>query len=240
MGDPGNEQGQEDYEDFYEDVFEELSQFGEILNLAVCDNLAHHLSGNVYVQFREEEQAQAALQGLQGRYYEGRPIEGELSPVSDFRESTCRQFEESHCTRGGYCNFMHLRAVSRATRKVLWGRYKGRKNCLYLEELHGGGMGSSVGYRGGGYGGGVERRGGFDDRRGGYDDRRGGYDRRGGHDDRGGGYDRRGGYDDRRGGYSNQMGGDDSQRDGVGRGAGREADEERRARIAAWNSERAN
>ena len=250
------EQEQEHYEDFYEDVFEELSQFGELVNLGVCDNLGDHLAGNVYAQFRDEEQALAALKGMQGRFYEGRPVMGELSPVTDFQESTCRKFECARCPRGGQCNFMHLKAVSRATRKVLWGRYPGRRDNAYLEELASMGNGGTREYGGRSAGGGYDRRGGFDDRRrGGYDEgrrggynegRRGGYDegqrggyddrRRGGYDDRRrGGYDegRRGGYDDRRGRYDGRGGGDH----GVG-GGGQETDEERRARIAAWNSER--
>jgi hypothetical protein len=33
--------------------------------------------------------------------------------VTDFREATCRQYEENTCNRGGYCNFMHLKKISR-------------------------------------------------------------------------------------------------------------------------------
>ena len=51
-------------------------------------------------------------QALQGRYYDGRPIIVEFSPVTDFREATCRQYEENTCNRGGYCNFMHLKPIS--------------------------------------------------------------------------------------------------------------------------------
>ena len=111
-------------QDFYEDIFEELAKFGEIENLNVCDNLADHMVGSVYVKFSDEEGAAAALQGLQGRFYGGRPIQIEFSPVTDFREATCRQYEENTCTRGGYCNFMHLRPISRDLRKSLFGRYK--------------------------------------------------------------------------------------------------------------------
>ena len=100
-------------QDFYEDVFEELAQYGEIENLNVCDNLADHMVGNVYVKFRDEEAAAKALQALQGRYYAGRPIQAEFSPVTDFREATCRQYEENTCNRGGYCNFMHIKPISR-------------------------------------------------------------------------------------------------------------------------------
>eukprot|EP00967_Tisochrysis_lutea_P119767 scaffold195776_cov20-Tisochrysis_lutea.AAC.2 len=86
-------------QDFYEDVFEELAQFGELENVNVCDNLADHMVGNVYVKFREEESAAKALAAFQGRYYNGRPIICEFSPVTDFRESTCRQYEEETCKR---------------------------------------------------------------------------------------------------------------------------------------------
>uniref|UniRef100_A0A0D9XF58 C3H1-type domain-containing protein n=1 Tax=Leersia perrieri TaxID=77586 RepID=A0A0D9XF58_9ORYZ len=112
---------QADFEDFYEDIFDELSKYGEIESLHVCDNLADHMIGNVYVQFREEDQAAKALQALTGRYYSGRPIIVEFSPVTDFREATCRQFEENSCNRGGYCNFMHVKQIGRDLRKRLYG-----------------------------------------------------------------------------------------------------------------------
>nr|DAD46461.1 TPA_asm: hypothetical protein HUJ06_016398 [Nelumbo nucifera] len=115
---------QEHFEDFYEDIFEELNKFGEIENLNICDNLADHMVGNVYVQFKEEEQAAAALQALQGRFYSGRPIIVDFSPVTDFREATCRQFEENSCNRGGYCNFMHVKQIGRELRRKLFGRYR--------------------------------------------------------------------------------------------------------------------
>ena len=116
---------QEHFEDFYEDIFEELSKFGEIESLNVCDNLADHMIGNVYVQFKEEDQAASALQALQGRFYSGRPIIADFSPVTDFREATCRQFEENNCNRGGYCNFMHVKLIGRELRRKLFGRYRG-------------------------------------------------------------------------------------------------------------------
>lgn len=116
---------QEHFEDFYEDIFEELSKFGEIESLNVCDNLADHMIGNVYVQFKEEDQAAAALQALQGRFYSGRPIIADFSPVTDFREATCRQFEENNCNRGGYCNFMHVKVIGKELRRKLFGRYRG-------------------------------------------------------------------------------------------------------------------
>ncbi|KAH9565787.1 hypothetical protein CY35_04G095300 [Sphagnum magellanicum] len=115
---------QEHFEDFYEDLFEELSKYGELESLNVCDNLADHMVGNVYVLFKEEEQAATALRALQGRFYAGRPIFVDFSPVTDFREATCRQYEENTCNRGGYCNFMHLKKISRDLRKKLFGASK--------------------------------------------------------------------------------------------------------------------
>jgi splicing factor U2AF subunit len=62
---------QAQYDEFYEDVFEELSNFGEVEELNVCENLGDHLVGNVYAKFHKEEEAQEALMKLQGRFYGG-------------------------------------------------------------------------------------------------------------------------------------------------------------------------
>ncbi|KAK3020520.1 hypothetical protein RJ639_046209 [Escallonia herrerae] len=59
----------------------------------------------------------------------GRPIIVDFSPVTDFREATCRQYEENVCNRGGYCNFMHLKKISRELRRQLFGRNRrGRRS----------------------------------------------------------------------------------------------------------------
>ncbi|KAK6163488.1 hypothetical protein DH2020_000352 [Rehmannia glutinosa] len=62
---------QRHFDNFYEDLYEEFSNYGKIERLIVCDNLTHHLIGNVYVKFRREEHAAHALYNLSGRYYEG-------------------------------------------------------------------------------------------------------------------------------------------------------------------------
>ncbi|KAG5556669.1 hypothetical protein RHGRI_007065 [Rhododendron griersonianum] len=231
---------QNHFEDFYEDLFEELSKYGEIESLNICDNLADHMVGNVYVQFREEEHAANALQNLTGRFYAGyspkkvnkveetlirsritvqltsgtpysagNPIIVDFSPVTDFREATCRQYEEDICNRGGYCNFMHLKKISRELRKQLFGRSgrrrhspspQGRDNRE--ERPHGGGRG---------YGG---RRG---------DDR----DRR--HHDKG----RR-----PRSRSPGRRGRSRSPREQRNRSPVREGSAERRAKIEQWNRER--
>lgn len=90
--------------------------------------------GSVYVKFSDEEGAAAALQGLQGRFYGGRPIQIEFSPVTDFREATCRQYEENTCTRGGYCNFMHLRPISRYTSATVISIPFDLHLCMHMQQ----------------------------------------------------------------------------------------------------------
>ncbi|KNC84039.1 hypothetical protein SARC_03726 [Sphaeroforma arctica JP610] len=87
----------------------------------VCDNLGDHLVGNVYIKFAQEEAAEKAVLGLTNRWFAGRPIHAELSPVTDFREACCRQYEMEQCSRGGFCNFMHVRPVGRELRRELFG-----------------------------------------------------------------------------------------------------------------------
>ncbi|KAI8560061.1 hypothetical protein RHMOL_Rhmol04G0226000 [Rhododendron molle] len=217
---------QSHFEDFYEDLFEELNKYGEIECLNICDNLADHMVGNVYVQFREAEHAAEALQNLTGRFYAGygsfflketenvtpwnrRPIIVDYSPVTDFREATCRQYDEDVCNRGGYCNFMHLKKISRELRRQLFGSRRRKqsrsppRNRSYDERSHGG---RGFGGRG--------------------DDR----DRRH-HDHRG--RRPRSRSPGRRGGRSRSPPGERRNRSPV-----REGSAERRAKIEQWNRER--
>ncbi|CAO3598438.1 unnamed protein product [Absidia cylindrospora] len=109
-----SDEDQEEFDMFYEDVFTELASFGEVEEMIVCDNVGDHLVGNVYCQFRYEEDAGKAVENLNDRFYAGRPLYAELSPVTDFREACCRQNEIAECNRGGFCNFMHLKHPSRS------------------------------------------------------------------------------------------------------------------------------
>lgn len=98
------------FDDFYYDIAEEMSKYGPIEGIYVCENDAEHLCGNTYVKFANVEAARSALMAVQGRWYAGRQVYPEFSPVSDFREGKCRPFERNGiCEHGGYCHFMHLR-----------------------------------------------------------------------------------------------------------------------------------
>lgn len=56
----------------------------------ICDNVGDHLKGNVYVKFSDEDYAKNAIKSLSGRYFAGKPLMPEFSPVTDFREAVCR------------------------------------------------------------------------------------------------------------------------------------------------------
>ena len=121
-----DEEMQEHYDNFFEDCFVEAEEkYGEIEEMNVCDNLGDHLVGNVYIKFRREEDAEKAVTALNNRWFGGRPIYADLSPVTDFREACCRQYEMGECTRSGFCNFMHLKPISRDLRRILYGRGAG-------------------------------------------------------------------------------------------------------------------
>ena len=141
---------QEHYDNFFEDVFVECEdKYGPVEEMNVCDNLGDHLVGNVYVKFKKEEDADKAVKDLNNRWFGGRPIYAELTPVTDFREACCRsevingsiflsllinpicrQYETGECTRSGFCNFMHLKPISRKLRGELYGR--GRRGMINI------------------------------------------------------------------------------------------------------------
>ena len=99
-----DEEMQEHYDNFFEDVFVEAEdKYGEVEEMNVCDNLGDHLVGNVYIKFRREEDAARAVAELNNRWFGGRPIYAELSPVTDFREACCRKYQ-----RILYLHFIHI------------------------------------------------------------------------------------------------------------------------------------
>lgn len=113
------DQAQDHFEAFYEEVWLELCNYGELEDIGVTDNISDHMLGNVYAKFVQEESAEIAMQKLQGRFYGGRACIPELSPVTDFKEPRCRQYEEAMCGRGGYCNFIHWKYVPKKLKRSL-------------------------------------------------------------------------------------------------------------------------
>ncbi|KAH7051799.1 splicing factor U2AF 26 kDa subunit-like protein [Linnemannia elongata] len=116
------------------DFFVELAKYGEIEEMHVCDNIGDHLVGNIYARFKYEEDAGNAVESLNNRFYAGRPLWAELSPVTDFREACCRQYENSECTRGGLCNFMHLKSADRNLKRELFASQRNYQREKRREE----------------------------------------------------------------------------------------------------------
>ena len=67
--------------------------------------------GHVYAKFSDEEESANALQNMNGRFYNGLKMEVKYFPVMDFWEAQCLDFNKDTCSRGGYCNFMHIKPV---------------------------------------------------------------------------------------------------------------------------------
>ncbi|KAM4801762.1 LOW QUALITY PROTEIN: splicing factor U2AF 26 kDa subunit [Urocitellus parryii] len=117
---------QEHYDNFFEEVFTELQEkYGEIEEMNVCDSLGDHLVDNVYVKFWQDEDAEGAVAEFNNLWFNGQAVHAELSPVTDFQESCCQQYEMGECTPGGFCNFMHL-PISWNLRRQLYGRPRHR------------------------------------------------------------------------------------------------------------------
>ncbi|VDM48121.1 unnamed protein product [Toxocara canis] len=114
------EEAQRQFDEFYREVYTEIDdEYGRIEEMNVCDNVGEHMLGNVYIKFRHESSAERAVDSLNERWFDGRPIHCELSPVLDFRDACCRQYEIGECNRGGFCNFMHLKKVSSDLKRKL-------------------------------------------------------------------------------------------------------------------------
>ncbi|KAF0293115.1 Splicing factor U2af subunit [Amphibalanus amphitrite] len=152
-----DEEMQEHFDNFFEDVFVECeTKYGEIEEMNVCDNLGDHLVGNVYIKFRREEDAEKAVEDLKNRWFGGRPIPRRAQPRHRLPRGLLSAVR-SRCTRSGFCNFMHLKPISRELRKELYGRRGpayvggGRRRSRSRDRDFGRG---GRGYGRGGYGGG--------------------------------------------------------------------------------------
>ncbi len=126
-----SQQVDEQFDLFYEDIFVEMAKYGIIEEMHVCGNVCGHLAGNVYLRFRYEDDAQKAVDELNDRFYDGRPIWAELSPVTDFKEATCRKMLTGECNREGFCNFFHLRQPSKSMRLEL---YDAQRNTIRMRK----------------------------------------------------------------------------------------------------------
>jgi splicing factor U2AF 35 kDa subunit len=103
-----------------------MSQYGEIEDMIVVDNLGDHIVGNVYVKYSDEDYSENALKNVNGRFWNGKKISAVFSPVTDFLNAKCKQYIDGSCKRGGYCNYMHVKPLSKSFKKELFQQ-------MYLE-----------------------------------------------------------------------------------------------------------
>ncbi|XP_028405207.1 U2 small nuclear ribonucleoprotein auxiliary factor 35 kDa subunit-related protein 2-like [Dendronephthya gigantea] len=94
--------------EFYDDVHPEFEKSGRLLQFKVCCNYEPHLRGNVYVQYTCEEDCQKAFADFNGRWYAGRQLSCEFSPVTNWKSAICGLFAQNRCPRGKNCNFLHV------------------------------------------------------------------------------------------------------------------------------------
>lgn len=73
------------------------------------------------VKFRDERSAAKCYQECNDRWYGGKPIFCELSPVSYFDDAACKDFSASgRCDRGDQCNLIHVRRPDYDLRRRLF------------------------------------------------------------------------------------------------------------------------
>ncbi|KAM7303061.1 U2 small nuclear ribonucleoprotein auxiliary factor 35 kDa subunit-related protein 1 [Ixodes scapularis] len=96
------------FDAFFWDALPELRRAGTVVQFKVCRNLEPHLRGNVYVQYASEEEATRALVMFNGRWYAGRQISCEFSPVQRWKSAICGLFFRNRCPKGRGCNFLHV------------------------------------------------------------------------------------------------------------------------------------
>ena len=92
----------EEFVDFWEDVLDELERYGRVDDMLVLQNAGEHMHGNTYIKFHSESEAESAKQHIESRYYRGRLLQPEYSPVTDFSEAVCGMFKHGFCERGDF------------------------------------------------------------------------------------------------------------------------------------------
>ncbi|KAK3734361.1 hypothetical protein QZH41_016664, partial [Actinostola sp. cb2023] len=103
-----DEEANERYKAFFDDVLAEFEKAGRVVQFKVCCNHEPHLRGNVYVQFSSENETAQAFAAFNGRWYAGRQLSCEYSPVTKWRSAICGFFTRNRCPRGKNCNFLHV------------------------------------------------------------------------------------------------------------------------------------
>ncbi|XP_033100990.1 U2 small nuclear ribonucleoprotein auxiliary factor 35 kDa subunit-related protein 2-like [Anneissia japonica] len=94
--------------EFYDDALAEFKKAGKVIQFKVCSNWEPHLRGNVYVEFETEAGCSNAFSMFNGRFYAGRQLSCEYSPVTNWNAAICGLYHRKKCPKGKNCNFLHV------------------------------------------------------------------------------------------------------------------------------------
>ncbi|KAI8514348.1 U2 small nuclear ribonucleoprotein auxiliary factor 35 kDa subunit- protein 2 [Branchiostoma belcheri] len=104
----GEDELYKDFIEFYNDALPEFRTLGRVIQFKVCCNHEPHLRGNVYVQYDREEDCLEAIKKFHGRFYAGRQLTCEMTPVTSWKSAICGLFSRKKCPKGKNCNFLHV------------------------------------------------------------------------------------------------------------------------------------
>ncbi|KAJ3064360.1 U2 small nuclear ribonucleoprotein auxiliary factor 35 kDa subunit- protein 2 [Podochytrium sp. JEL0797] len=91
--------------EFFEDTHEEFQAVGDIVQFKVCKNMTPHLRGNVYIQYSKPEQAVAAVEKFNNRFFGGIQLSCLIVSVPSWKQAICGT---RMCPKGEMCNFLHV------------------------------------------------------------------------------------------------------------------------------------
>ncbi|XP_060070643.1 U2 small nuclear ribonucleoprotein auxiliary factor 35 kDa subunit-related protein 2-like [Ylistrum balloti] len=98
----------QNFREFYEDIVPEFKAIGQVVQVKVCCNYEPHLRGNVYIQYRREDDAASAIVQFNGRYYGGKQLSCEYVTITSWKSAVCGLFGSGRCPKGRNCNFLHV------------------------------------------------------------------------------------------------------------------------------------
>ncbi|KAK9509450.1 hypothetical protein O3M35_006764 [Rhynocoris fuscipes] len=76
------------------------------------DNIFEDIFVECVDQFNDEKVAEKAVKSLNNRWFGGRPVYAELSPVIRFHFAYCRGLTSQKCPKDNMCNFWHAKKIS--------------------------------------------------------------------------------------------------------------------------------
>lgn len=98
----------DDFKQFYEDVLPEFKSVGQVIQFKVSCNFEPHLRGNVYVQYKTEDEAMKAYTKFNGRWYGGKQLSCQVVEIKRWVAAICGLYNENRCHKGKACNFLHV------------------------------------------------------------------------------------------------------------------------------------